>query len=46
MKQIYIASYFRNGYSRFMKYIKDILDHPKRESIEKRLEIIKFCDEF
>jgi putative transposase len=46
MKQIYIASYFRNGYSRFMKYVHDVFDHPKRESIEKRLEIIKFCDEF
>ena len=29
-----------------MKYIHDVFDHPKRESIEKRLEIIKFCDEF
>ena len=29
-----------------MQYINNILDHPKRESIEKRLEIIKFCDEF
>ena len=46
MKQIYVESYYRNGYSRFMKYFNDILDHPKRESIEKRLEIIKFFDEF
>ena len=46
MKQIYVASYFRSGYSRFMKYISNILDHPKRETIEKRLEIIEFCDEF
>ena len=46
MKQIYIASYFRSGYSRFMQFINNILDHPKRESIEKRLEIIKFCDRF
>ena len=29
-----------------MKYILDILNHPKRESIEKRLDIIKFFDEF
>ena len=29
-----------------MQFINNILDHPKRESIEKRLEIIKFCDEF
>ena len=34
MKQIYIASYFRNGYSRFMQFINNILDHPKREIIE------------
>ena len=46
MKQIYVESYYRNGYSRFMQYINNILDHPKRESIEKRLEIIEFCDEF
>ncbi len=46
MKQIYIASYFRNGYSRFMKYVRDFLDHPKRESIERRLEIIQFFEEF
>ena len=29
-----------------MKYIHDVFDHPKRESIEQRLGIIKFCDEF
>jgi len=46
MKQIYIASYFRSGYSRFMKYIHDVFDHPERQSIEKRLELIKFFDEF
>jgi len=46
MKQVYIASYFRSGYSRFMKYVRDFLDHPKRESIERRLEIIQFFEEF
>ena len=46
MKQIYVASYFRNGYSRFMKYVHDVLDHPKRGIIERRLEIIDFFDEF
>lgn len=46
MKQIYVASYYGSGYSRFMKYIKNILDHPQREGIERRLEIIKFFDEF
>ena len=46
MKQVYIESYFRNGYSRFMKYIHDVFDHPKRVSIERRLEIIQFFEEF
>ena len=46
MKQIYIASYFRNGYSRFMQYINNIGNHTKRECIEKRVKIIKFFDEF
>ncbi len=46
MKQIYIESYFRNGYSRVMQYINNILNHPRREAIEKRVEIIKFFDEF
>ncbi len=46
MQQIYIASYYKSGYSRFMQYIQDILNHPRKASIEKRLEIIKFFDEF
>ena len=46
MKQIYIASYFRSGYSHFMQFINNILDHPKRESIEERVKIIEFCNEF
>lgn len=46
MKQIYIAGYFGKGYSRFMNYVLDYLDHPKKESIEQRLEILKFYDEF
>jgi len=46
VKQVYIRRYFRRGYTRFMKYVHDVFDHPKRGSIEKRLEIIKFCDEF
>jgi putative transposase len=46
MQQIYIASYFKSGYSRFMQYIQDVLNHPRKVSIEKRLEIIKFFDEF
>ncbi len=46
MRQIYVESYYRSGYSRFMQYINNILNHPKQDIIEKRLEIIKFCDEF
>ena len=46
MKQIYIASYYRRGYSRFMKLIMDVLNHPRRKEIEERSEIIKFFDEF
>jgi len=29
-----------------MKYVHDVFDHPQRENIEKRLEIIKFFEEF
>jgi len=29
-----------------MKYVRDVFDHPKRESIEQRLEIIKFFDDY
>ena len=29
-----------------MQYFNDVFDHPKRESIEKRLEIIKFFDDY
>ena len=46
MKQIYVESYYRNGYSRFMQYFNDVFDHPKRESIEKRLELIEFFEKF
>ena len=46
MKQVYLDSYYRNDYRRFMQYFNDVFEHPKRESIEQRFEIIKFCDEF
>lgn len=29
-----------------MKYVHDVFDHPRRESIETRLKIIQFCDEY
>ena len=46
MQQIYLQSYFRSGYHRFMNYIYNISTHKKKEEIEKRLGIIKFFDEF
>ena len=46
MKQIYVESYYRSGYSRFMQCINDILGHPKKETIEQRIEIIKFFDDY
>jgi putative transposase len=46
MQQIYVASYYKSGYSRFMKLISDTLNHPQRREIEQRLEIIKFFEEF
>ncbi len=46
MKQIYIASYYRSGYTRFMKRVNDILDHPKRKEIEARLKIIEFYGDY
>lgn len=46
MKQIYVESYYRSGYSRFMQHINDILDHPKKETIEQRIEIINFFDDY
>jgi len=46
VKQIYVESYYRRGYIRCMRHINDILDHPQKAAIEKRLEIIEFCEEF
>ncbi len=46
MKQIYLQSYFKSGYNRFMQYVNNVLEHPQRIIIEKRVEIIKFYDEF
>ncbi len=34
------------GYIHLMKFLDDVTGHPKRELIEKRIEIIKFFDEF
>jgi putative transposase len=46
LQQIYVESYYRNGYSRFMQVIEDIIGHPQRNAIEKRLRIIEFFDKW
>jgi len=46
MKQIYVESYCKSGYSRFLKHFNDILNHPRKESIKLRTEIIKFFDDY
>ena len=46
MQQIYVESYYRSGYSRFMQYLDDVTGHPQRQVIEQRVEIIKFFDDY
>jgi putative transposase len=46
VKQIYVESYYRSGYIRFMEYIRDIQDHPQRQAIETRLKIIEFSKQY
>jgi len=47
VKQVYVASYYGNGYSRFMKHRSiSISHHVGQEIIEERLKIIQFLDEF
>jgi len=46
LKQIYIAHYFKKAYIHFMEYVADYVDHPQKQAIERRLEILKFFDEF
>jgi len=46
VKQIYVQSYFKSGYSRFMQYVYNILEHPQRETIEARVKVIEFCDKY
>jgi len=46
VKQIYVESYYRNGYSRFMKQSVNTINHSRQEIIEERLRIIQFFDEF
>ncbi len=46
MKQVFVAMGSVKGYIHLMKVLDDVTGHPQRELIEKRLEIIKFFDEF
>jgi len=46
VKQIYVESYYHSGYSRCMQCVNDIVNHPKQKSIEQRVKIIEFFDEY
>jgi transposase InsO family protein len=46
VKRIYVETYYHSGYSRFMQYINNVMDHPQRKTIEARVKIIEFCDEY
>jgi len=46
MKQIYVESYYHNGYNYWMEKLNDILNHPKQKAIEERIKIIEFFDEY
>jgi putative transposase len=46
VRQIYLAHCHRKDYIHFMKYVVDYLDHPQKAIIERRLEILKFFDQF
>jgi len=45
VKQVHVTTWSVKGYSGVMKFLNDIVDHPQRESIEKRVEIIKFFND-
>ena len=44
MEQIYVVAGTIKGYYRLMQYVEDIVDHPQREAIEKRIKILKYMD--
>ena len=46
MKLFSIAPFVKKDYIRFMNYVTDYLDHPQKEIIEQRLEILNFYEEF
>ena len=46
MKQIYVAHCYKKAYIHFMEYVADYFDNPQKQTIERRLGILKFSDEF
>ena len=46
MRLFSIAPLVKKDYIHFMNYVIDYQEHPQREIIEKRFEILKFFDEF
>jgi hypothetical protein len=46
VKQIYLGFFLGKRNSRFMEYVHDVIEHPQKRIIAKRLEIIKFYDDF
>jgi putative transposase len=46
LQQIYVAHCFKKAYIRLMNYVADYLDNPQKETIERRLEILEFFNEF
>jgi transposase InsO family protein len=46
MKQIYVTLGTVKGYIHLMQYLDDVTGNPQKETIEKRVEIIKFFDDY
>jgi transposase InsO family protein len=46
MRLFSIAPCVKKDYIHFMRYVIDYLDHPQKEVVEKRLDILKFYEEF
>lgn len=48
MQQIYIESYYRSGYTRFMNYISNIKYLPQKEQlkIKQKIRVLNFFDEY
>ena len=37
---------FTSGYNNCMRYLQDIIDHPQKDKIERRVKIIDFFDRY